>query len=100
MLDQSWATVLDAGPKLNQHWVSVSCLLERQHNGVKDLSRTHKRYYIYTGITASMPDTVYIIHFAFIISFYSTPLYNVSYCHHMSHFMITGMLCHPDVLGI
>ena len=29
MLDQCWAIVCDAGPALNQHWISVPCLLCR-----------------------------------------------------------------------
>ena len=29
MLFQCWPSVADAGPTLNQHWVSVSCLLVR-----------------------------------------------------------------------
>ena len=27
MLDQCWASVVDGGPTLVQHWVDVSCLL-------------------------------------------------------------------------
>ena len=27
MLVQCWASVVDDGPALNQHWVNVSCLL-------------------------------------------------------------------------
>ena len=27
MLIRCWASVTDAGPALNQHWVNVSCLL-------------------------------------------------------------------------
>ena len=31
MLVKCWPTVCDAGPTLNQHWVSVSCLLRYLH---------------------------------------------------------------------
>ena len=30
MLVQCWASVVDDGPTLNQHWVNVSCLLRSQ----------------------------------------------------------------------
>ena len=36
MLDQCWSIVYDAGPTLLQHWVDVSCLVERLvHTGIE-----------------------------------------------------------------
>ena len=35
-----WATVFDAGPKVNQHWSNVSCLLGRNSNNKDTITKT------------------------------------------------------------
>ena len=55
MLAQCWTSFCDAGPTLNQHWVSVSCLLcissaisRRWTNAVLLLGRRHRRWSMLT----------------------------------------------------